>query len=314
MNEPFRILFVCMGNSCRSPLAEYFMKKRLADEGKDSDVVVESAGLSAIEGDPPSEGSIFVAQKHGLVMDDFRSRSLTKEIGLQAHLIVVMEPSHQMYIDEMYPECSDKVRLLGQFNMPEGSMDIPDPVGGDESLFEEVGNLIDMGIERMIHEWSWIRQRFYEEKTLIIALGADHRGWKKKVHLMEQLREHFPMLMDCGTDSEESCDHPDFAFRVAETVALGRADRGILVCSSGHGMIISANKVPGIRAVMAYNQEHAVISRQHNNANVLTLGADFLEDSEMKNLTLEWLNTGFFGGKYQRRINLILGYESNLHA
>ena len=114
---------------------------------------------------------------------------------------------------------------------------------------------------------------------------------------------------DAGTKSAESCDYPDYAIPVAEAVAQGRAERGILICSSGNGMLIAANKVKGVRAAMAFTPEMARLSRLHNDANVLAIPADYLDPQLVPKIVKVWLETGFEGGRHERRINKIKEYE-----
>jgi ribose 5-phosphate isomerase B len=145
-----------------------------------------------------------------------------------------------------------------------------------------------------------------------IALGADHAGFDLKNHLRDSLRAAGHHVDDAGTHSPESADYPDYAGAVARAVASGSADRGILVCGSGVGMSIAANKVRGVRAALAYSREAAVLTRAHNDANVLTLGARFLDVATALELVEVFLATPFDGGRHQRRIEKIAGLEQEL--
>jgi RpiB/LacA/LacB family sugar-phosphate isomerase len=186
-------------------------------------------------------------------------------------------------------------------------------VGGDDELFENVTRMIEASIQRLVHEWDAIRDRFYHSRRLTVALGADHRGYEDKERVKKSIAEAGYSIIDCGTNSEEPCDHPDYALRVAQLVSIGQADRGVLICGSGHGMVVSANKALSVRAVYPINEEHAKLSRQHNNANVLALGAGFCSSKQMESIILTWLNTLFLGGKYQRRNNKITDFERIRH-
>lgn len=285
------------------------MKKALAEQKPDANVLIDSCGVSAHDGAPASKGALIAAEKRGASLDDFKSRLLTSHLAEQSDLLIVMEYAHYDYICEMFPQHSDKTRLLGQFLFPDGPLEIPDPVGADETFFESVTEMIARSIQNMLRDWKFISQRFYEFKRLSIAFGADHRGFKPKQQLLDRFKKAGYLTIDCGTKSEESCDHPDFAIHVGELVSLGRADRGVLVCGSGHGMIITANKAPGVRAILPLNPEHAKMSRLHNNANVIVFGADFTETGRIEEMIELWLKTEFLGGKYQRRINIISDYE-----
>lgn len=142
-----------------------------------------------------------------------------------------------------------------------------------------------------------------------IALAADHAGFVMKEQLRRKLIADGHQVEDLGTGSTESCDYPDFAFEVASRVSSGEADRGILVCSTGIGMSIAANKVPGIRAAAATSPEQARLSRAHNDANVLALGASFTSEPEAERMVDVFLSTGFDGGRHARRVSKIIEKE-----
>jgi len=139
----------------------------------------------------------------------------------------------------------------------------------------------------------------------VVALGADHGGYDMKEKLKEVVAAAGYGIIDCGTHSPESVDYPDFAYAVARTVANGQAWRGIIVDGAGIGSCMVANKVPGIRAAMCYDQATAVNSREHNNANVLTLGAGLIGQNLAGQLVQTWLATGFGGGRHGRRVDKI---------
>ncbi|MFN0277386.1 MAG: ribose 5-phosphate isomerase B [Pyrinomonadaceae bacterium] len=138
-----------------------------------------------------------------------------------------------------------------------------------------------------------------------IALASDHAGFEDKENLKKTLDEIGVVYDDMGTYSCESVDYPDFARKVGEAVAAGEFDRGLLVCGSGTGMAIAANKVPGIRAAVAWNEEIARLSRQHNDANVLSLPARFVPQDEIDKIVKAWLSADFEGGRHERRVEKI---------
>ncbi|MGD0201382.1 MAG: ribose 5-phosphate isomerase B [Bryobacteraceae bacterium] len=143
-----------------------------------------------------------------------------------------------------------------------------------------------------------------------ISIGADHAGFVLKEHLRLKLQEQKHELIDEGTHSTESCDYPDFANAVAQDVASGRAERGILVCSTGIGMSIVANKVPGIRAALGTTTDEVCLVRAHNDANILTLGARYVTDTEADSLVYTFLTTDFDGGRHSRRLAKIAAIEA----
>jgi ribose 5-phosphate isomerase B len=142
-----------------------------------------------------------------------------------------------------------------------------------------------------------------------VAIGADHGGFPLKESLKQYLRELGHEVIDCGTSGPEAVDYPDFALAVAELVAQGRAWRGILIDGAGIGSCMAANKVPGVRAALCYDQSTAVNSREHNDANVLTLGAGLIGGNLAKQIVKTWLETPFGGGRHARRVEKIMEIE-----
>ncbi len=138
-----------------------------------------------------------------------------------------------------------------------------------------------------------------------IALGADHAGYVLKEAIKEYLAQKNIEYKDFGTFKLDSCDYPEFSYKVSTAVANNEADLGILVCGTGIGMCITANKIKGIRGALVYNEETARLSRLHNNANVLCLGGRMLKEEEALKIVEVWLNTSFEGGRHENRINLI---------
>jgi ribose 5-phosphate isomerase B len=142
-----------------------------------------------------------------------------------------------------------------------------------------------------------------------IALGADHAGFELKNRIKQHLQQKGIETLDQGTNSPESVDYPDFARLVGHDVAQRRAELGILVCGSGIGMAIAANKVEGIRAANVSSEYEAQMSREHNNANVLALGARILSPEQAISLVETWLSAQFAGGRHKRRVEKITQIE-----
>ncbi len=143
----------------------------------------------------------------------------------------------------------------------------------------------------------------------LIALGADHGGFTLKESLKMFLQKQGYRVDDCGTYGTESVDYPDFAYAVAKKVSEGQAWRGIVIDGAGIGSCMAANKVPGVRAAMCYDHATAVNSREHNAANVLTLGAGLIGPSLVRQIVLTWLSTDFAGGRHTRRVGKIMDIE-----
>jgi len=143
----------------------------------------------------------------------------------------------------------------------------------------------------------------------VVALGADHGGFALKEALKEFVAGLGYAVMDCGAHSAEPVDYPDLAYAVGRLVSAGQAWRGILVDGAGIGSAMAANKVPGVRAALCYDHATATNSREHNDANVLTLGAGLIGVNLAKQITQTWLTTPFGGGRHQRRVDKIAEIE-----
>ena len=144
-----------------------------------------------------------------------------------------------------------------------------------------------------------------------LALAADHAGFLLKERLREKLIACGHQVTDYGTDSEASVDYPDFAAAVAHAVRDGRADRGVLVCGTGIGMSIAANKIDGIRAALLTDEETARLSREHNDANVMTVGGRTTPPARARAIVRVFLATEFVGGRHARRVGKIASLESS---
>lgn len=142
-----------------------------------------------------------------------------------------------------------------------------------------------------------------------IAIGADHGGFTLKEALKDYLGELGHEVMDCGTHSTEAVDYPDIAYAVAQLVASGQAVAGVIVDGAGIGSCMAANKVPGVRAALCYDQATAANSREHNHANVLTLGAGLIGPSLARLILRTWLETPFGPGRHARRVEKIMAIE-----
>jgi len=147
-----------------------------------------------------------------------------------------------------------------------------------------------------------------------IAIGADHSGLELKDKIRQHLEQKGFLIMDEGTRKADSVDYPDYARLVAHDVNQNRADLGILVCGSGIGMAMAANKVAGIRAANVSSEHEAQLSREHNNANVLALGARILQEEAALRIVDRWLATSFAGGRHERRVEKMAAMEREARA
>ncbi len=149
----------------------------------------------------------------------------------------------------------------------------------------------------------------FDKSRKLVCIGGDHTGFKAKEILKAYLKERSYQVFDVGTLNEQSCDYPDFAFEVAKKIIMKEVDFGIIIDATGIPSAITANKVPGIRAATCYNEFTANSAREHNNANVLVLGAKALGEETLKSILDTWLKTKFGGGRHQRRLDKITAIE-----
>jgi ribose 5-phosphate isomerase B len=145
-----------------------------------------------------------------------------------------------------------------------------------------------------------------------VAIACDHRGYTVKQRIVAQIADRGHEVLDFGTDNPKACDYPDYGIPAAKAVALGQADRGILIDGSGIGMSIIANKLPGIRAAICHDELTAEISRRHNNANILCFAADLLGDELIRRIIDAWLLTPFEEGRHARRVEKLAQLERQL--
>ena len=143
-----------------------------------------------------------------------------------------------------------------------------------------------------------------------LAIGSDHGGFRLKEAIKTYLLDHDYEVTDFGTDSEDSCDYPDFALPVAQAVAKGEYDRGILICGTGIGIGIVANKVKGVRAALCHDTFSAEACRNHNDANILTMGERIVGEGLALKIVETFLNSEFEGGRHQRRVDKIKTLEN----
>ena len=304
------ILFVCTGNICRSPMAEGLFRHAL--KGR-SDFRVFSAGVGAVDGLPPSEFAVKALKELGIDISKQRSRMLTADLIQQADYIFGMTHSHVDAITLLYPQASEKTFLLREFDetLDTYENDISDPIGGSYEVYLNCRDQIEQGIASML---KFIDQTFGTtgpERALAgkttVALGADHGGYELKELLKHYLQKRGVAVTDFGANSKEASDYPDYAQAVARSVAEHEHDLGLLVCTSGIGMSIAANKVPGARAALVWDEQMAQQARHHNNANVLCLGGKGTLPEEARKIVDAFLAAGFEGGRHERRVQKLEG-------
>src|SRR4051812_24247623 len=235
------ILFVCTGNVCRSPMAEGIFRHVM--KGR-RDVQVLSAGIGAMEGQPPSTYAVQAGRGLGIDISKQRSRMLTAELVQEADYIFGMTHSHVDTIFLLYPQAAEKTFLLREFDdtLDIFEKDISDPIGGSYDVYVNCRDQIEQGIASLLRFIEKGDTAFFGApaggKVSRVAIAADHGGFELKTALKNHLEKSGLSVADFGTDSAASTDYPDYAHVVANAVATGKSDVGILVCTTGAGMSI----------------------------------------------------------------------------
>ena len=267
---------------------------------------VVSAGLGAVEGQPPSAHAIQAMKELGIDISGQRSRMLTPELVEEADYIFGMTHGHVESILLLYPQAAEKTFLLREFDdSVEGfSKDITDPIGGSYEVYVQCRDQIRDAIQSLLRilEQDQAAAARAAAHTGPVALGADHAGYELKQALVEPLRQRGLEVLDLGTHTPDSTDYPDYAKAVARAVADHRARWGILCCSTGIGMSIAANKVPGVRAALVHDPETAALARRHNDANVLCFSGKRTTPEQALAMIDAFLEARFEGGRHERRV------------
>ncbi|MBE3597029.1 MAG: ribose 5-phosphate isomerase B [Hydrogenibacillus sp.] len=308
-----------------------------------------SAGLAAVPGEPASAHAEAAVAAYGASLGAHRARRLDDQAVAWADLILTMTEAHRESVLSLFPDAAGKVWTLGAWvrHLAEaaggatppggalssawgdpGALDIPDPFGLGREAYERTAEVLDA----LLSAWKamWYNEPESENEPesdglkgqaqadapqrgskMRVAIGADHGGYALKETIKAFLTETLGHeVIDVGTHSEASVDYPDYAFPVAEMVARGEADRGVLICGTGIGMAIAANKVSGVRAALVHDLFSAKATRAHNDSNVLTMGGRVIGPDVAKEIVRVWLETPFDGGRHARRIDKIAAREA----
>ena len=232
---------------------------------------------------------------------------LTAQLVQAADYIFGMTHSHVDSINLLYPQAAEKTFLLREFDetLDIYEKDISDPIGGPIETYQDCRDQIEQGIASL---FKFIEQTSPGSDTrdvgrTAVAIGSDHGGFELKEILKGHLLAQGIAVADFGVNSLESVDYPDYAQAVAKNVAEGTSDLGLLICTTGVGMSIAANKVPGIRAALVFSEEMATMARQHNDANVLCIGGKITGSEQAKKIVDAFLAAEFEGGRHERRVN-----------
>ncbi|MFW5999454.1 MAG: ribose 5-phosphate isomerase B [Halanaerobiaceae bacterium] len=313
------LLFVCTGNTCRSPMAEYLFREMLKEKGIEGWEVL-SAGINATGGSRISNNSARVLREEDINVDGFRSSSVSKELMEQADLVLTMTAGHRQTLCSRFSGFAEKIFTLREFNGAGEKLDIDDPFSRSLKFYRTTRDQLKDELTELLNRLENYKLRAGNNSEaensikergdkMKIALGSDHAGYELKEEVKKLLENAGMEFKDMGTDSSESVDYPDFASRVAGAVASGQFERGILICGTGIGMSIAANKVKGIRAALCHDVYSAQVTREHNDSNVLTLGARIVGVDLALKIISTWLAADFNGGRHGRRVDKIISIE-----
>ena len=276
-----------------------------------SDFVVKSAGVGAQNGLSPSENSVQAMSDIGIDITEQHSQIVTAELVKEANIIIGMTQGHVDMVNLMFPEATEKTFILGEFDqsIPLHEREIADPIGGSYEVYSLCRDQIKEGIVSLLNSINQNKSMASgqsNQATVEIVFGSDHGGYELKEILLGYLVDKGINCSDFGCNSDDRTDYPDFAQRVAETITEKEDKLGILICTTGIGMSIAANKVSGARAALVTDEATAISARQHNNANIICLGSNSTDEDTAKLIVDQFIKTQFEnGGRHEKRVNKI---------
>jgi len=306
-----RVLFVCTGNTCRSPMAEALFRQ--ATDGR-HDFETASAGVHASSGESASKHAVEACKQLNISLQKHSSQQLTKALADWATHIFCMTSGHRDALEDEFPEAAHKANLVCDFD-PALPAQVPDPIGQGLAAYISTRDVLRRAIPSILdfidsnpmsdstsHSTP---SSSLAERTLKIAIGSDHGALELKTAVHEALSRRGHAVSDFGTHGAASVDYADFAQSVSHAVAGREADFGILMCTSGIGMSMAANRFPHVRAALVDNADDARLTRRHNDANVLCMGANHVEPAAAARIVDAFLSTAFEGGRHERRVEKI---------
>jgi RpiB/LacA/LacB family sugar-phosphate isomerase len=293
------------------------------------DIEVASAGVGATWGQPPSPHAVEVLRPWGVHIGDLRSQPISDELVDWADLILVMTRGHLETMVMLFPEANDKVQLVCAMSeeLRRHTLDVPDPIGLGIHAYFETRDTLKKAIPGILQHLDSAPPMTPSNSSaastgptaavrpMRIAIAADHGGVELKQAIHQHLSRKGHIVSDFGAYSHESVDYPDYAEPVCRDVLSKNADFGILVCKSGIGMSIAANRYPHIRASLVDNPDDARTTRLHNDSNVLCLAANHVTPAEVTKIVETFLSTQFEAGRHERRVEKLdqLGTHNAVH-
>ena len=271
---------------------------------------IKSAGISALPGGKISSETLQVLKDEKIDAKNHEVTQINKELLVEADIILTMTEAHKDYLQNKEEVSDKKLFTLKELIEENEDLDILDPYGQSLEVYKETKDEIKKYLEKF--QDKILNKEILRGDMMKIAIGSDHAGYQLKEEIKSLLEEKGLFYQDMGTDSEESVDYPDFAYKVAKGVADNNFDKGILICGTGIGMSIAANKVNGVRAALCHNVFSAKATRNHNDSNVLTMGSRVVAKGLAREIVKAWLGEEFDGGRHQRRVDKINDIEKEM--
>jgi ribose 5-phosphate isomerase B len=299
-------------------MAEYILRSLIEEKNMIDSWKIESSGIAALDGEKANIKAIEILLEQGIDLSKHLSKQINKEIISSADLILTMTRNQKEILLNLNLNLDDKIYTLKEFVGEKDNLDIYDPFGQSLNTYRKTRDEIWDYLNKLMVRLNQIsfeegKKGFSENNNnmkrdddkIKIAIGSDHAGFSLKEEIKQLLEEEGFEYEDMGTDSTKSVDYPDFAYKLANSVASGKYERGILICGTGIGMSISANKIKGIRAALCHDVFSARASRNHNNSNILTMGSRIIGPGLAREITKVWLSSNFDAGRHERRVGKI---------
>jgi ribose 5-phosphate isomerase B len=291
-------------------MAEYLFKSAIEKVGLSDKFAVASAGIMADNGTPASMFAVQAIRDINPDIDKHMSRKVTQKLLNSVSAIFCLTEAHRTFLLSNYKGIEKKCFLLKEFLATE-DRDIPDPFSGDLGEYERIRDDINATLDSIL-QFLLTDNRKTREK-LKLSIGNDHGGYDLAMSLIRHLKGIKMDIFYYGAFSkDEPVDYPDYVKCVVDDVMQRKSCFGILICRSGTGMCIAANKFHGIRAANCWSTEVACRAREHNDANILCIGSDFVKADDAKDIVQTFLSTKFSGGRHAVRIKKVGRLENLL--